>query len=343
MRYVPTEKLELGMLIAFPIYDEKGRMLISGYSELSEKYMLRIRELGLQGVYIEDRHSSDIEIRDMISDALRKRGIYAVKTLDYELCSKVAKEIVNEIVTNMSWDYGMVDIRTFDEYLYHHSVQVAVIAVLMGIGLGLSDKELEHLCLAGLLHDIGMIHVGKNVSTTDETLSYIEVANIKLHPKISLRMIEEHRDIMMTTRMAILQHHENVDGSGYPEGKKGGQIHRFAKILHVADTFDALVSNRPYRKPHTHMEAVEFLMGGCDVQFDKEVVLAFMQSVPVYPKGFPICLSDGREGFVLRNKKGNPLRPVVRLFDGTELDLSDIKKNRSITIQSVMETEEHFM
>lgn len=343
MRYVPTERLETGMLIAHPIYDDRGRILIHDYNELSEKYMQKIKELGLQGIYIEDRHSSDVVIKDIISGKLRNKGIHALKALDIGQCINVSKEIVNEMLSNSTWDYGMVDIRSFEEYLYRHSVQVAVLATLIGIGMGFSRKELEELCLGGLLHDLGMLRVGKNISTTDAVLSYIEVAQVRLHPKISLRMIEERRDIMMTTRMAVLQHHENEDGSGYPEGKAGDKIHRFAKILHVADTYDALISKRPYRKPYTYQEAVEYLMGRCNAQFNKEIVQQFLKSVPVYPKGFPVMLSDGREGFVLRNKKGFPLRPVIRLLDGKEIDLSDVKKNRNITLHSVMESEEQFI
>ena len=90
------------------------------------------------------------------------------------------------------------------------------------------------------------------------------------------------------------------------------------------------------------MEAVEYLMGRCDTHFDKKVVMTFLETIPVYPKGFPVSLSDGREGFVVSNKKGAPLRPVIRLFDGEEIDLSLTEKNRNLTICSVMETEDQF-
>lgn len=343
MRYVPTEKLELGMLIASPITDNRGRILINGYTELSEKYLQRIKVLGLPGIYVEDTCSADVTIKDIISPNLRNLGAKAVREQDVELCIKVSKNIVNEILTSSDWDCGMVDIRSFDEYLYRHSVQVAVLSTLIGVGLGLSDKELVELCLAGLLHDMGMTCVAKDVSTTDVALSYLDVKNIKLHPRISVRMIEDYLAIPMTTRMGIMQHHENLDGSGYPEGKCGDKIHPFAKIIHVADTYDALISKRPYRKPYTYMEAVEYLMGRCDSHFDREVVQQFVQKIPVYPKGFPVLLSDGREGFVVSNRKGAPLRPVVRLFDGEEVDLSHIVENRNITICSVLETEEHFI
>lgn len=342
MRYVPIEKLELGMLIALPVYDTRGRILINGYNELSEKYMQRIKEWGLQGIYIEDNYSSDVEIKDIISEELRNKAVRALKRMDLDACILISKQIVAELLRNSSWDYGLIDIRSFDEYIYRHSVQVAVLSTIIGLGFGYKTAELENLCLAGLLSDIGMMEVGEEYTTTQKDLSYLDFANIKLHPKVAVRMLEKRDDIKMTTRMGVLQHHENVDGSGYPEGRTGDKIHRFAKILHVADTYDALISKRPFRKSYTYTEAVEYLMGGCDVKFDKEVVMQFMRSVPVYPKGYPICLSDGREGFVLRNKKGYPLRPVVRLFDGEEIDLSEVGKTKNLTIRTVMEAEQKF-
>lgn len=342
MRYVPTEKLELGMLIALPVYDDRGRILINGYNVLSEKYMRRIKQMGLQGVYIEDDISSDVEIKDIITEDLRNRAVAALKEKNIDACIKVSKEIVNQLLHNSTWDYGLVDIRSFDQYVYRHSVQVAVIATEIGVGMAYKNRDLEELCLAGLLLDIGMEQVEDGLTRKERSLSFMDYAQIKKHPLQSVQMLEKRDDIMMTTRMAILQHHENVDGSGYPYATQGDKIHRFAKILHVADTYDALISKRPFRKCYTYMEAVEYLMGGCNVKFDKGTVLQFIKNVPVYPKGYPISLSDGREGFVLRNRKGYPLRPVVRLFDGEEIDLSEVRKTKNVTIQSVMETEQKF-
>lgn len=342
MRYVPIEKLELGMLIALPVYDNRGRILINSYNELSEKYMQRINQWGLQGIYIEDDYSSDVEIQDIISEELRNKAIRALKRMDLDSCVRISKEIVAQLLRNSSWDYGLIDIRSFDEYIYRHSVQVAVLSTVIGLGLGYKTADLADLCLAGLLSDIGMMEVAEEYATSEEDLSYLDFANIKLHPKVAVRILEKRKDIKMTTKMGVLQHHENIDGSGYPEGRKGDRVHRFARIIHVADTYDALISKRPFRKCYTYTEAVEYLMGGCNTMFDKEIVMQFIRSVPVYPKGYPVCLSDGREGFVLRNRKGYPLRPVIRVFDGEEIDLSEVGKTKNLTIRAVMETEEKF-
>lgn len=138
-------------------------------------------------------------------------------------------------------------------------------------------------------------------------------------------------DISSTIRAGILSHHENEDGSGYPNGFVGDDIYIYAKIIHVADVFDALTSKRPYKVPYARSEAVEYLMGGCGRFFDRDVVEAFIQSVAIYPSGTEVMLSDGREGIVAANK-WNPLRPLIRLWDGEEIDLNDSCNYRDLTI-----------
>lgn len=131
--------------------------------------------------------------------------------------------------------------------------------------------------------------------------------------------------------MAVLFHHENVDGTGYPNGVMGEEQTLFTKILHAADVYDALVSKRPYKEPYAPCEAAEYLMGGCGILFDREVVEVMLRSIPLYPKGTEVELSDGRVGVIKENADAHNLRPIVRLLDGTTLDLSD-RANMSIAI-----------
>ena len=108
---------------------------------------------------------------------------------------------------------------------------------------------------------------------------------------------------------------------------------------HVADVYDALVSRRPYKEPYSPYEASEYLMGGCGTLFDQQVVRAFMDKVPVYPKGVTVLLSDGREAIVVENHLGNPLRPTVRFFDGKDLNLNDPSVGMNITIINQVNTQ----
>lgn len=107
----------------------------------------------------------------------------------------------------------------------------------------------------------------------------------------------------------------------------------------MADVYDALSSDRAYKKAYTYSESLEYLMGGCGTLFDQQVVRAFMDKVPVYPKGVTVLLSDGREAIVVENHLGNPLRPTVRFFDGKDLNLNDPSVGMNITIINQVNTQ----
>ena len=119
---------------------------------------------------------------------------------------------------------------------------------------------------------------------------------MKSHATVSYELLKERWDVSAQVKSAVLFHHENVDGSGYPQGLEGHEQTLFTKILHVADVYDALVSKRPYKNPYSPYEASEYLMGGCGIMFDQTVVDILLRYVPLYPKGTAVILSDGQIG-----------------------------------------------
>ena len=155
---------------------------------------------------------------------------------------------------------------------------------------------------------------------------------VRRHAQLSYDMLYDRWNIPARVKAGVLCHHENEDGSGYPNGLSGDKIHPFAKIIHVADVYDALSSKRPYKEACSYSEALEYLMGGCGTLFNKEIVEIFTKYVAIYPKGMMVELSDGQKALVMENDKNNRLRPKVKLLDGTILDLQDAEKNRNITV-----------
>ena len=201
----------------------------------------------------------------------------------------------------------------------------------------LSDWTQQLMTIAAPLHDIGKINISDTVLNKPGRLTPEEFEVIKTHTieggriiRQTLTNIESEEYVKMAADMATY-HHEKWDGSGYPEHLAGEEIPLCARIMAVVDVFDALTSKRPYKVPYARSEAVEYLMGGCGRFFDRDVVEAFIQSVAIYPSGTEVMLSDGREGIVAANK-WNPLRPLIRLWDGEEIDLNDSCNYRDLTI-----------
>lgn len=335
MRYVPIEKAAPGMILAYDLYDSRGRTIIGSNCALTQVYIDRLDELGYDGVYIDDEISEGIDISTMISPSLRKAGIESVKNQDIDACVNVAKAIVAEIIPQGTVSLDMVDLRSYDDYTYAHSVNVAVLCCVLGIGMNLTETDLDNVVTAALLHDLGKTCIPLEILNKPGRLTNEEYELMKTHPRHSFDLLEGKMNISAHVRQTVLLHHENVDGSGYPNGYTENEMSLLVKILHVADVYDALTSKRPYKNPYDPKDAAEYLMGAGGIMFDRDVVAQFMKLVPFYPKGMEVTLSNGIIGIVVENSEGRNLRPKVRdVVTGKDIDLSE-RENINVTIVSM--------
>ena len=333
MRYVTLEDALPGMRLEYGLLDSVGRTLIGSGCEITSEYIERLKLYGFDGIYINDELSEGIEVEPVISVKLRTRGLDCVRRMDLDVCKIVASEMVKQIMEKGTFSLDMTDLRSYDDYTYAHSVNVAILSCIIGIGMQMKEEELVTLVTAGLLHDLGKLSIPSEILNKPGRLSKEEYELMKSHARLSYEFIKERWDISAYIKNAVLYHHENVDGSGYPEGITDEELTIYARILHVADVYDALISKRPYKDGYSPYEACEYLMGGCGIMFDAEVVAVLLKYVPLYPKGMAVNLSDGRKGVVYENSGEHNLRPVIRLTDYRLLDLLD-SKNLSITILS---------
>lgn len=338
MRYILIEEAKPGMVLAKNVYDAYSRVLVAEHQELTTDYIDRLKRRGYSGFYIEDEYSEGIDVQETISVELRNKGVDALRKNNIDLTLEVAKDIVEQILGNSGVSLDMVDLRTFDDYTYRHSVNVAVLSVIIGMGMNMNQTMLQELCTAAIFHDLGKLMIDPKILNKPGRLTKEEFKVIKEHPQLSVELLKERWHVSSASRVGILFHHENEDGSGYPNGLQSEEIHIYAKIIHVADVYDALTSKRPYKDPYTPSEAIEYLMGGCNILFNSEVVQAFLKCVPIYPKGVGVTLSDGREAIVYENTK-TPLRPKVKLKTGEILDLGDTKRYLHITINPTSSVE----
>ena len=333
MRYINIEKVEAGMVLAKEVFDDDGRVLLAANTILTKEYIIRLSIRGYQGVYIEDELSRGIQIDEVISIELRNEGAKAVKEGNIDSLKSIAKNIVSQLLEkDKSISLDIKDLRTYDNYTYKHSVNVAVISTIIGIYLSYDEESLYELCLAALMHDIGKTKIDPGIINKPGRLSMMEYRIVQEHARYSYDILDENYLISARTKQAVLHHHENEDGTGYPDRLVGDEIPPYAKIIHVADVYDALTSKRPYKKPYALSEAIEYLMGGSNVLFDRKAVEAFLEAVPVYAKGIDVLMTNGERAIVVSNTS-NPLRPIVRLVDsGKDIDLSNDKDYISVTI-----------
>lgn len=337
MRFIPISRAVPGMVLSRAIYDAEHRTLLTANMELSDEFITKLGNRGLPGFYIDDELTQDIIIEDNISDELRGRAVECLIRNDIDSTLGIVQEIVDQLKNARAISIDLMDLRTFDEYTYSHSVNVAILATIIGIGLKMSRNSLVELCTAAILHDMGKLRIPPEILNKPSRLSPEEYDIMKRHSELSYELVKNNLSISAKSKLAVLSHHENYDGSGYPQGLKGNGISLYARIIHVADVYDALTTARPYKSAYSPLESVEYLLGGSNIMFDTDVVKAFVRYVPIYPKGITVVLSNGEEAVVVANHLDSMTRPVVRLEDGTDIDLSEDMEHLNLTIVRVLD------
>jgi HD-GYP domain-containing protein (c-di-GMP phosphodiesterase class II) len=189
-----------------------------------------------------------------------------------ELEDRYRKQVLAMAVTLVS----LVDLR--DSYTGGHSGRVANYARAIGLHLGLQDSQLEHVVMAALMHDIGKIGVPDHVLLKPGKLTDEEFVHIRKHPELGWMALKDLDDFKHIS-LIVLHHHERMDGRGYPGGLEGSAIPLGARIIAVADSYDALTTNRPYRPARTRQHAVDELLACSESQFDPRVLSAFLDSL----------------------------------------------------------------
>lgn len=354
MRYVALAYLREGMILARPLYRKTDVMLKSGVV-LTQQYINSIQRCGFSGVYIQDDLSADLVVEPLINDELRMettRRLARIRELAKfdddkshqeipDITSQI-DDIVSELYHNKDVMVNVMDLSSYDNYTFSHSLNVTLLSVLLGITLKLPRSDLVGLGSGALLHDIGKINISKRILLKNGPLTDEEFDIVKKHPQDGFDYISKRFHLPYQHAATILDHHEKFDGTGYPNKKKGDEISIFGRICSVADVYDALSSKRPYRGALPVHECVEYIMGGSFTQFDPQVVSAFTRRIAPYPVGTSVTLSNGWVGLVVENYASYSLRPKLRVYqqDGQdvqpfEISLKDDPKYLNVTIIGV--------
>jgi len=219
-----------------------------------------------------------------------------------------------------------------DEYLYHHSVNVAVLSISLGAQLGLTRDSMTMLGLGALLHDVGMLQVPDSIRLAPRPLTPDEWVIVRRHPNYTRDYVDRISGLPRGARLVCCQVHERCDRRGYPAGLSGMTIHPHAKIAAVADTYVAMTRRRPYRDALAPYDAARVILEDCSAgRFDTRAVRALLDSLSLYPIGSTVRLDDGTPARVVRANPGLHTRPIVETLNSDErlIDLSK-ETDRSI-------------
>lgn len=235
----------------------------------------------------------------------------------------IIREVIREIKRNDELLTLLSEVYVLDHYIFTHSLNVTFYSLAIGLELNLTQKELELLGLGALFHDVGKVKVSDEVLLKPGKLTEEEYEEIKKHAEYGFRILKEVHSIPLIVAHCAYQHHERLNGSGYPRGLQDKEIHFYGKIIAVADVFDEVTSNRIYKKAMLPHEGVEILYSGSGTMFDQKIVEAFRKSVAVYPIGITVILSDKRAGIVTKQNKGIGDRPIVLIIEETGVEIAE--------------------
>ncbi len=334
MRYLPIHQVKEDSILAIPVYNDSGSILLNANTILKNSYLTKLETLGYGGVYIYDDISSGIIVKELLSAQTKRNTVAALKSLNLDSCRLMAHSIVDELLDNPNVSYDMVNIAAYDNYTYIHCINVSVLSVIVGIGMGLNYTQLKHLSEAALLHDVGKVHIHLDILNKKGKLTEEEVSILRCHPEDGYNMIKDNTMISGLVKNAVLSHHENEDGSGYPRQLPGKNIHIYAKIIHVCDVYDALVSHRVYRPALNPADALEYLMSNSYIMFDVDCVKKILEYVSPYPTGITVQLSNGQEAIVLQQNTKHYLRPKIMILQTKEK--IDLMKVFNLTILKII-------
>ena len=253
------------------------------------------------------------------------------RTKEWREIVQIVENIVGEFIIKPEIFLSLVNNfilrETTEDYLYPHSVNVSILAANLGFALGYNKSEVIDLCACSLIHDIGMLKISKQIIDKPSKLSEEEFTEIKRHPVYGLAFLLKIKDSPKITADVVYQHHENKDGTGYPEGKKEDEISEFAKIVAIAEVFEAMTHPRPYRTERIiPFAAVKIIIQEDEAKFDQKVLKAFLNYITFYPINSFVALNNNEIGRVIGINNLSPMRPIVEIvFDGQGNQLKKLK------------------
>ncbi len=251
---------------------------------------------------------------------------------------KSVEPIVDSISRNPDACLWVARLKQHDEYTYQHALGAAIWSVSLGRQLGLPKHDLRSLAMGCLLMDVGKLRVDPKLLNAERELTLEEMAQVYSHVGYGLEIIQESGIMNQDVIDMVGHHHERYDGSGYPDGLKQDSIPSFARIAAIVDTYDAVTSNRSYAAAVSPSEAIRLLYQSRDVDFQSELVEAFIQAVGIYPAGTLVELSSGEVGVVVSEYRSRRLRPKVMVL--LDADKNTLAQSRVVNLQDDADAEE---
>lgn len=359
MRWVALKYLKPGTVLAQRVADERGRTLLARGIVLTESLISRLNRVGVRAVCIENKSTEDVIVNEMVHEYTKAELL----SITYDTLSELATTgfsnrfkptflkqrfgpVLEDVIEQLKKGNGageqLGSVYVSDGELFHHSVNVTFYALTLGIYRDLPKADLIDLGLGTLLHDVGKLGIRKEILQKPGRLTSEEFREIQLHTQYGYDILKNMQDVSTKSALIALQHHERLDGSGYPLGLTEDAIHPFSQMTAVVDVYEALTANRVYREAFLPHDALNVILSERGVRLSEDSIEAFLHTISIYPLGLSVRLSNGDCAVVVEPSAYNGQHPVVRAIENEkgepikpyELNLAETSDIHIVTCES---------
>lgn len=354
---ISTDDLREGMILAQEIIDHRGVRILAPGTVMSEAIIHKLQissntdsvfiykpdgmaghlSLSTQGTSNQAPSSAEKRIEELVdlASVQLKNKIFAADS--EKLINVVHLNRITELIVETALNTGelisyIMKIREHKDTLYKHSINVAALSCMLGKWLGFDNPTLNILTRTAMLHDIGKTRIDSRILDKPSKLSDWEFNLVKKHSEIGYRMIRKINYMSESVSLGVLMHHEKEDGSGYPLGLYGHQIHPFAKVIAIADIFDALTSKRVYHRRTSPLSVLEIFQRESYEKLDVKCTLNFVKNISSFYEGSDVVLNTGERAKIVKMNLNNISKPLILVGS----DFIDLEKSNTLQIDDIL-------
>lgn len=327
---IAAKNLKAGDILAYDVYLKNGLLVAPAGIELNENQIRKLLQLGEKAVTLDLRqvYKKGVQAsRKLFSEARDNKPITA-RSVD-ELIRPFQEELKRE--TNIA--RLLYSLQSKDEYTFQHTINIGMISMALGRWLGYSGNELHDLTVAGTLHDIGKSKVPNEVLNKPASLNAKEMSIIRNHPIEGYEIVKKSSGFSEAVGLAVLQHHERMDGKGYPFKLPGDKVHVFARIVAVADIYHAMTTTRVYKNKVNPFLALEQLQQSI-AALDPQITLTFIEKMLATLQGCQVILSNKQRGDIIYVDRQHLAYPLVKIQDNNTL--VDLRQRKDLSIADMV-------
>lgn len=323
----------IGLKLKRDIYTSSGSFLLAKNTLLRDDH---INKLIFHNIIITEddvtrRYIAKNNNTKLINNSLKKiKEIFQTsaytKTIPFFEVKKELLPMITFVAENDSLFNVLNDLHRKDDYTYTHNLAVGILAATLGKWLKLKENDIHTLTLAAILHDIGKAKIDENILSKPAKLTVKEFEEVKNHTKLGYDIIRSSIGGSETIALVALQHHERLDGEGYPNGLKGKEIDFFSKVVAICDVFHAMTSNRVYKEAIPFHLVLKEMWQDSFGKLDPKIMTVFIKKIMETTIGSDIILSNGKGAKVIMLNPYDPLYPIVKDSDDNIIDLNTVRE-----------------